>query len=246
LEVEVAVFRRFTQRWLIISALAPFSLPLNAIASSGPSCQTRPTYELRLHVVDDVGAQREVLDVAATEAGEIWERVGLHFTWTFTPTPVPPPDGRTVIVVLRRELSPIAGVTVAATNGRVRRPLGWVVFDAQERPGHLIEVSFDETRTLVNRGVQLEPRLRAMPDLAQLHMLGRGLGRVIAHEIGHWLMGRGHVESGLMKARFGAADLVEHAPLSLPKTWVEIDRSTNAGASCAPVALQRLTPVTVD
>jgi hypothetical protein len=228
---------------LLTFALALLVLTGSAIASPN-ECRARPTYELRLHVVDEVGAPREVLEAAAVEASEIWENVGLRLTWTFPPMPVPTPDGRTVIVVLRRQLSPVVGVNVAATNGRVRKPLGWVVFDAQERPGPLIEVSFDQTRTLVDRGMLLEMKMQSLPGIVRVHALGRGLGRVIAHEVGHWLMGRGHAEHGLMKARFGAADLVELPLPKLPKAWIEIDRSTNAVTSCAPVALQRLASIT--
>jgi hypothetical protein len=50
-------------------------------------------------------------------------------------------------------------------------------------------------------------------------LLGRGLGRVVAHEIGHWLGGRGHVQEGLMKPMFDDHDLVESDTPRLPRTW---------------------------
>jgi hypothetical protein len=40
-------------------------------------------------------------------------------------------------------------------------------------------------------------------------LLGRALGRALAHEIGHYLFGAGHARDGLMRARFTAEEMVE-------------------------------------
>ena len=64
-------------------------------------------------------------------------------------------------------------------------------------------------------------------------LLGRGLGRVVAHEIGHWLMGRGHTKQGLMRRAFGVDDLVASNVPPLPRTW------TAAGSEPLPALSSR-------
>ena len=234
------MFTVSTQRLVLISALTQVALPLMAAASPAPSCRTTPGYELRIHVVNDAGAPLEVLEMAAAEADQIWDRVGLQFQWTFPPAQPAAPDGRSLIVVIRRTLTPVAPVNAAGATGRVRTPLGWLVFDEEGRSGHLIEVSLEQTIALVRKGKQLEMPTIRLPEFAQERSIGRGLGRVIAHEIGHWLMGRGHVETGLMKSRFHAQDLVEFQSPELPKSWVAAGDAADSASRCVPVALHRL------
>ena len=50
-------------------------------------------------------------------------------------------------------------------------------------------------------------------------MVGRGLGRVVAHELGHWLAGRGHMQFGVMKPAFDSRDLVQSIMPLLPPAW---------------------------
>jgi hypothetical protein len=42
-----------------------------------------------------------------------------------------------------------------------------------------------------------------------MHASGLVIGRAIAHEIGHHLLGPGHSSSGLMRASFSAREFVE-------------------------------------
>jgi hypothetical protein len=226
------VFTDSKRRILMVSLLAQVSMPLMAGAAT-PACRSIPAHELRLHIVNEAGAPQEALEIAATETSRIWDPIGLQLTWTFPPASPDAAGGRTVIVVIRRTLTPIPSVNVAATKGRVRTPLGWLVFNDQGQAGNLIEVSFDQVVALVRRGSQLNVPVTALPAFAREHTLGRGLGRVIAHEVGHWLMGRGHVETGLMKPRFHAQDLVDYVTPALPKAWMA------SGAECVPLALRR-------
>jgi hypothetical protein len=220
-----------------VSALLQASPVVASAAAPIESCRTMPSQSLRVHLIDEAGVEPETLEVAVAETSDIWAPAGLRFTWTSAPTQPPPPDGRTVIVVIRRDLRPMWPAGAASASGR-KRPLGWLSFDEQGRSGHLIEVSFAATTALVHRGSQIDLLITALPEFRKSHLLGRGLGRVIAHEIGHWLMGRGHVETGLMKARFGAQDLVEFRSPHLPKAWLA--PSASSASACAPIVLHRL------
>jgi hypothetical protein len=225
---------------LIASTLVQASA-LMAATTTMASCRSMPAYDLRVHVIDEAGATPETLQVAAEEASEIWRRAGLRLTWTSSPELPGPPDGRSVIVVIRRDLKRSASASAVSAKGPLRPPLGWLVFDEQGRSGHLIEVSFAATAALVKRGSQTAMPVTMLPDFARVHLLGRGLGRVVAHEIGHWLMGRGHADTGLMRAAFSAHDIVDFHPPALPKAWMAADTDPRVSSSgCVPLALHRL------
>jgi hypothetical protein len=80
-------------------------------------------------------------------------------------------------------------------------------------------VSLDAITSVVMRGVYRDRSVRALPRRAQTDLLGRGLGRVIAHEIGHWRMGREHARWGLMKESLSPQDLIDWVAVPLPRGW---------------------------
>ena len=235
------MWNSFGTRSLIASLFMQASVAAIAGAAPAPSCRAATPQELRVHLVDDAGVDKETIDAARAEAAEIWRRAGLELTWTFSPDTPGLPDGRSIIVVIRRDLTPMAARDAISGKTKKRRPLGWLVFDEQGRGGRLIEVSFAATAMLMQRGTQTDAPITALPAFARFRLLGRGLGRVIAHEIGHWLMGRGHVGLGLMKARFNAIDLVDFRAPSIPELWLDASDEPTPVGDCAPRVLQRLT-----
>lgn len=72
-----------------------------------------------------------------------------------------------------------------------------------------IYVDYDETQSLVELlGESQLVTLAGHPDVGPAD-IGRALGRVLAHEIGHVVLGApGHQPFGLMRRSFGSADLV--------------------------------------
>lgn len=55
--------------------------------------------------------------------------------------------------------------------------------------------------------------------------LGRALGRILAHEIGHLLLGTSrHQRRGLMRATFSAGDLVDPQPRTYDLSSEEVER----------------------
>lgn len=177
------------------------------------------SHELRVHLINEAGAEQETLAAAAAEAGSIWASACVPLVWTSPPVPLAAPDGRTVVVIVRRALSRPA-VGDAADPHRIAIPsLGRIRFSANGQPENLIEVSFQALRWLVMSGSYFEKPISALPNDVQAHVLGRGLGRVVAHEIGHWLMGRAHTQLGLMRPRFDVHDLVGLNVPRLPRTW---------------------------
>ena len=98
-------------------------------------------------------------------------------------------------------------------------PWAEISFARRRAARNMIEVSFDAITGLVMAGSQFDRPIPTLPLVNRLAMVGRGLGRVVAHELGHWLAGRGHVQFGVMKAGFDTRDLVQSIMPLLPPAW---------------------------
>ena len=191
-----------------------------AAASPAPpgGCGAPALRDLRIHLIDAAGVVPRTLDDAKEEVGRIWTTAGLRATWTGPPMGFEITDPETVVVILRRTLSRHSGVRSDGSRVVTDAALGWVLFDGDNRRG-FVEVSTEAITAVVMEGVVGNKSVLTLPRQTQKHLLGRGLGRVIAHEIGHWRMGRAHTRGGLMKASLSAQDLTDWAALPLPRQW---------------------------
>jgi len=196
-------------------------------------CVPASSHDLRVYVINEAGAAQETLDAAEAEAATIWANGGLRLVWTVPPVPLKGQDGQTVVVVVRRALSPPATTAGADLRTCSHPALGLIRFGVDRRPANLIEVSFRELMSLVMSGSYMDKSISELPIYVQRHVVGLGLGRVLAHEIGHWLMGRGHTEQGLMRPRFNVLHLVGPNSPKLPGTW------TAAGSELLPARSSR-------
>ena len=194
-------------------------------AASPPSPTGAPTgcappasRHLRVHLINQAGAIPRVLDDAQAEAAKIWTAAGLRLAWTAPPTSFDVTDSGTVLLIVRRALSRRSGGESGTPRAVPGPALGWILFDGNDKRG-FIEVSLDEITSLVMRGVYRDKSVPDLPRRVQTDLLGRGLGRVIAHEIGHWRMGREHARRGLMKESLNAVDLIDWVAGRLPRGW---------------------------
>jgi hypothetical protein len=90
---------------------------------------------------------------------------------------------------------------------------------SEDQPSRLIELALpDIVATVLGQSV-FDHRVDELPDAARALAVGRALGRVAAHEIGHWLFGREHAPRGLMRASILRQDLVDRVAPSLPSRW---------------------------
>jgi hypothetical protein len=160
----------------------------------------------------------DTLEAAVAEATAIWASAGLRLTWTFWPDPVDLTTAGMVIVVVLPALRQPSGASSIPSKEPAMPVLGQIPF-GENGPAHLIKVFFEAITSLVLTGSYLGKPISTLPDLIQRTRLGRGLGRVVAHEVGHWLVGRGHVQDGLMKRSFDDRDLVQLSVPRLPNGW---------------------------
>ena len=93
----------------------------------------------------------------------------------------------------------------------MRTSLGAVVFlEGSAVPENTLMVSVDEIVRTVHTVKWQNRRLADLPTVTRDHLIGRALGRVLAHEIGHYLLAsRVHAHDGLMRPEFRSDQLVE-------------------------------------
>jgi hypothetical protein len=206
-----------------------------ATASMSTDCSPSSSRVLRLYVINEASASPQTLDTAILETSAIWATAGLRLTWTFPPAPLDLTDNRTVVVMIQRRLKRPPNFSAVSSKGPALPLLGQVPF-GEDGPGNLIEVSFEAITSLVMGSSYLNTPVAKLPDFLQQVLLGRGLGRVLAHELGHWLVGRGHMQEGLMRPTFGDRDLVEWNSPRLPPAW------TAAGAGVLMARFSRCEP----
>lgn len=83
--------------------------------------------------------------------------------------------------------------------------LGAVEFASDGTPGREIIVFLDRLIRLVERTRRADLPVSEWPRTARERMIGRAMGRIIAHEIGHVVLrSKRHARSGLMSAAFAA------------------------------------------
>jgi len=86
-------------------------------------------------------------------------------------------------------------------------PLAWILFTAGQ-PSNRVFVSRDAARLLLQRDGRLGTLFSALPPNGRDRMMGRVMGRALAHEIGHYLFAStGHTRTGLMRATQSIASL---------------------------------------
>jgi hypothetical protein len=134
---------------------------------------------------------------ALKEASMIWAHYGV--------------DLRTVDADCPGRDGAIAIQVVLADRPEVPLPdnaLGSIVFE-KDVPGSVILMYPDAIAALVSNATVMERSEPEWPTILRHIVLGRALGRALAHEIGHFLLrSRDHTPVGLMRARQSVADLI--------------------------------------
>jgi hypothetical protein len=181
-------------------------------------CGAPALSDLRIHLINEAAVVPRTLDNAKEEVAKIWTTAGLRLTWTVPPMGFEITDPGTVVVIVRRTLSRHSDVRSDGSRGVTDAALGWVLFDGDDKRG-FVEVSIEAITAVVMEGLFGNKSVLTLPRQTQKNLLGRGLGRVIAHEIGHWRMGRAHMRRGLMKAALNAQDLIDWGAPPLPRQW---------------------------
>ncbi len=206
-------FRRFGRLFPTVFTLLAGLVSADAAAAdpSGNVCGA----SLRLVWVDDGLAGAEIRDEAEREAGRIWTAAGITLRWGRS-MPGRLVERDEILVIVRSQL---AGRPSLDARGRRSPTLGRVVRVSEDAPSRLIELVMPDIVASVLGQSVFDRRVADLPDASRALVLGRALGRVAAHEIGHWLFGREHAPRGLMRASITGQDLVAPVAPSLPSRW---------------------------
>jgi hypothetical protein len=218
-----------------VKTVAPACLVLVILSGAAAAAQDRgaaPALPVRVHVrlrAARTISPRRIVEPLQAEVQRIWAPYGVQITWNDEADTAP---ARTPIDVwLIRD-------DTALDSGEWRAVLGRVLMSPEDREPRPIRVSFDATKSmLVNgAGIGRTTIARVIPDC----VIARALGRVIAHEIGHVMIGAPyHDATGLMRANFKTDQLADpdNAPFRLTCNAVRKVRSglgvaNQEGAAC--------------
>jgi len=153
-----------------------------------------------VNVVAGPGVSATLVTRLLDEASAIWRPTGLGIVWR-----------RVAPEVLPYAKAGAAGsspstlrVDIGDNPGRsrdARTPLGWIVFDSDNEPQPVIYLSHANAKELMAAARGVVGVIEQMPPAQREMLLGRAMGRALAHELGHFLLAsKVHTPRGLMKA----------------------------------------------
>jgi hypothetical protein len=179
----------------MVSLASMLVVAISPARAEGPAKVSAPT-RICVSYLSQVGAHSLDIKTMEREANHIWAPYGIAIEGLTGPCTTPG-EGPLLKVRVRK----IEDVRPA---GIPRGTLGNIYFVAG-KPTPLIDLWADEAvrvmgggQLMLNQGLS-DPRVRTE--------MGRLLGRSLAHELGHYLLGsRIHTEEGLMRASYSQSD----------------------------------------
>lgn len=136
----------------------------------------------------------EAVRVIVDEAHRIWSPYGVTLQERQTP------EALSIVIVEEKRSS-----TAPSWAG----PLGQIVFDHTGEPRSTILLFYDAAARLIGNATAAGSVGREFAILHRPNVIGRVLGRALAHELGHYLLrSPGHSVVGLMRAHQPITDLL--------------------------------------
>jgi hypothetical protein len=159
---------------------------------------------LRVRLVPSKDLTEDMIEPVQREVVELWQPYGVDVVWEEMwneGDTRPKPD--LFVYFIDRELE---------TNRPGATPVAWILF-VEGTPRQMVNVSVSAARRLMNATPWLNERpIRMAPVSAQDRLLGRMMGRALAHEIGHYLLASNrHAGEGLMKPMISPAEFVRES-----------------------------------
>jgi hypothetical protein len=165
------------------------------------------------------------LQLVISEVQEIWQAVGVVVTSCRFGAP---PRAGEAKVLLR--------VVGNAPHGQPRSA-GWVSLQPNGRPAPLLFVSLARVTAVLSTGEFATHAFTALPGYVRERLIARAIGRVTAHELGHYLLQSAeHRDHGLMRPEYSASDLIGES--SRPFQVEALDRPAIRSEVSAPARSQ--------
>ena len=206
---------------VLLSSLATTSSPsinVDATIVAGDRCVNadRPapgTRILRLHLVDEAGLAYDVRHELMGESARIWQSSAVSVRWSGDPKGAAQDaiadvsSGSTGPEVADIYVT-VAGELPAPHPVSQRRPLAEILFTNGVPTTHITAYPREAERLL--DGVKWDNQAFTERPMRMRHqLLGRILGRAVAHELGHYVSkSRDHAKTGLMRATLRTDELI--------------------------------------
>ena len=180
----------------MLSFIAATSMTAILAGSPEPAGQRPadlPSVTISVHTAPAISPV--IIDRTLEEASAIWRPTGVTFKWQKA-APVqaeanPPRPTRPRVLIDDKRGTPRGAAS----------PIGWVNFVDDEPDGD-IHISHANAERFVLTVGGIDGSARRMTPAERFLLVGRTLGRALAHEIGHYLLkSREHTTNGLMKGR---------------------------------------------
>jgi hypothetical protein len=197
---------------LIATGLAAALFAAASIVADVPEIPTvsmpSPAPPLLVTVFSQLGVSAALVSRLLAETSEIWRASGVDFIWQRA-SPQVVPNARLT------EAEPYQPSTLRVVIGDsrgvsrdARPPLGWIVFDDEHEPQRAIYLSYANAKSLLDSARPVIGVVEQMPPSQRDILLARAMGRVLAHELGHYLLAsKVHTRRGLLKATLTSAEL---------------------------------------
>lgn len=190
------MMKRNSRRWLIQAIVATVGSVVALVGASRAcllAAEGDPSRPLGVRIrlsIDRSIPPRHIARQLMAEAEAIWQPYGIQLEWVGATTVEPRESGVSLDVAVERRLPDVSRFEWA-------RVLGHTVLVPDTDGWRRIRVSFEAVANmLASESRRRGSTLGVVPDLS----LGRALGRVLAHEIGHVLIDADHDRRGLMRA----------------------------------------------
>jgi hypothetical protein len=176
-----------------------------------------PRLTVHLSIDQDGGLSALQLQLAIDEVRKIWGDARVTVSSGRYGEPCGPDEATISLRILRTPLPPEG----------VDRTLGWVTPGAAGRSAPLLFVSLLAVTETVMDTEAFDRPVKTLTRVLQQRLIAQAIGRVAAHELGHYLLQNGrHQDRGLMRPRYIAAELVADwlDPFKVPSTDQSIIR----------------------
>ena len=170
-----------------VTLLVASSLAAGALAPVTPALPP-----IVINVLAAPNVPSSIVPTTIAEADAVFRRAGMSFIW-------------------RVGASALATVTIAIVNDsrsavKEGTPIGWIGF-IDGRPDSTIYLSYASAEKLLLDSRPVVGVLMNMTRAERELLMGRALGRALAHELGHYLLAtKEHTAKGLLKAVRSASE----------------------------------------
>jgi hypothetical protein len=201
-----------------------------ALLLNGP---VEPRLTVHLSVDQNGGLSALQLQLAIDEVRKIWSDAHVAVTSGAYGEPHAPEEAAISLRIL--------GTPLTVENGG-DRILGWVTPGANGRSAPLLLVSLGAVSEAVLSTEAFDKPVKQLTRALQDRLIAQAIGRVAAHELGHYLLrNAGHHDRGLMRPRYIALELVADwlEPFKVPNAQLLVVRQEIAALARLQASIEQ-------